>query len=425
MEAGWISWHCTVLSSVCEARGPGLERHILAEHVAEVFRDLGVSDPGLARVRLASLSTLFRAHGEADVGYPIHWVISQLETVGLTPEDLSAECGAMVAVCQLAQWEVPSTFTLSPLNPPAVLMHWRAHTRKSATEICLPTSQTNEQTPSSTVRGSTAIGSIARGTTAKGSRAGGSKTAMGRNADRRTRGATTPDWKQQPINRKRVTTDLESLLPHTDILSIPNEAFIPNKTDHDNLFSDFQILIQRALVTFIPELKDFRDLVTFHIGHQYSKTSEKKSDICFESAPFPLNSFEEAIGLFKNPPVVVAINSITNLQDHHQRISIRGEITRNDTEFQETAEGLYPQQNAQIQASIPMTDNSTQTDHIIIPQELLGSNASSQLTTVEEDGLSDSCDPEWVPSDGEEEIEGVIDINEQKNEAKEKKVYCF
>ncbi|CAG2258086.1 unnamed protein product [Mytilus edulis] len=235
---------------------------------------------------------------------------------------------------------------------------------KSATEICLPTSQTKEQTPSSTVRGSTArsstaIGCKARGTTAKGSRAEGSKTAMGRNADRRTSRATTPYWKQQPINPK-----------------------------------NFQILIQRALVTFIPELKDFRDLVTFHIGHQYSKASEKKSDIdldvmkihalleeeprgsykvnyivteggriidlqydnkftinlgefkllkkyrvydekmslpshalCFESAPFPLNSFEEAIGLFKNPPVV-AINSITNLQDHHQGISIRGEITR-------------------------------------------------------------------------------------------------
>ncbi|VDI17822.1 Hypothetical predicted protein [Mytilus galloprovincialis] len=77
----------------------------------------------------------------------------------------------------------------------------------------------------------------------------------------------------------RVTTDLESLLPQADILSIPNEAFIPNKTDHDDLYSDFRILIQRALVTYIPELKNFRDLVTFHIEHQYSKASEKKSDI--------------------------------------------------------------------------------------------------------------------------------------------------
>ncbi|XP_052071483.1 uncharacterized protein LOC127709853 [Mytilus californianus] len=77
----------------------------------------------------------------------------------------------------------------------------------------------------------------------------------------------------------RVTTDLESLLPQADILSIPNEAFVPNQTDHDDLYADFQILIQRALVTYIPELKDFRDLVTFHIEHQYSKASEKKSDI--------------------------------------------------------------------------------------------------------------------------------------------------
>ncbi|VDI59018.1 Hypothetical predicted protein [Mytilus galloprovincialis] len=32
----------------------------------------------------------------------------------------------MAAVCQLARWEVPPTFTLSPINSPAVLMHWRA-----------------------------------------------------------------------------------------------------------------------------------------------------------------------------------------------------------------------------------------------------------------------------------------------------------
>ncbi|OPL20297.1 hypothetical protein AM593_05010, partial [Mytilus galloprovincialis] len=54
-----------------------------------------------------------------------------------------------------------------------------------------------------------------------------------------------------------------------------------------------------------------------------------------------------------------------------------------------------------------MTGSSTQTDHIVIPQELLGN------------------DPEWVPSDEEEEIEGVIDVNEQKNEAKERKFIVF
>ena len=60
------------------------------------------------------------------MGNPIHWVISQLESVRLTPKDLSAEWGAMAAVCKFAQREVPPTFTLSPINSPAVLMHWRA-----------------------------------------------------------------------------------------------------------------------------------------------------------------------------------------------------------------------------------------------------------------------------------------------------------
>ncbi|XP_052084466.1 uncharacterized protein LOC127721708 [Mytilus californianus] len=85
---------------------------------------------------------------------------------------------------------------------------------------------------------------------------------------------------------------------------------------------------------------------------------------------------------------------------------------------------VYPQQHAQIQAIIPMTDSSTQTENIFIPPELFGSNASSQLETVEEE-LSDSDDPEWVPSDEEDEIDRLVDINEQKNEAKERKFIVF
>ncbi|XP_063437826.1 uncharacterized protein LOC134718907 [Mytilus trossulus] len=80
------------------------------------------------------------------------------------------------------------------------------------------------------------------------------------------------------------------------------------------------------------------NLGEFKLLKKYRVYDEKMSlpyhALCFESAPFPLTSFEEAIGMFKNPPVV-AINSITNL---HQRISIRGEITRIPLEL-EPAEG--------------------------------------------------------------------------------------
>ncbi|CAG2218198.1 unnamed protein product [Mytilus edulis] len=86
---------------------------------------------------------------------------------------------------------------------------------------------------------------------------------------------------------------------------------------------------------FTINLGEFKLLKKYRVYDE--KMSLPSHALCFESAPFPLNSFEEAIGLFKNPPVV-AINSITNLQDHHQRISIRGEITRIPLEL-EPAEG--------------------------------------------------------------------------------------
>ncbi|VDI56479.1 Hypothetical predicted protein [Mytilus galloprovincialis] len=70
-----------------EARGPGLEGHILAVHVAEVFQDLVVSDQGAQRSAAMGTHPL----GNKPTG---DW--------GLTPEDLSAEWGAMAAVC--ANW---------------------------------------------------------------------------------------------------------------------------------------------------------------------------------------------------------------------------------------------------------------------------------------------------------------------------------
>lgn len=74
----------------------------------------------------------------------------------------------------------------------------------------------------------------------------------------------------------RVTADLDSVHPQADILSIPNDAFIPDQKDHDDLNADFKVLIQRAVVNFIPAFKDFKNLVTFHIQHEYSKMSQKK-----------------------------------------------------------------------------------------------------------------------------------------------------
>jgi hypothetical protein len=54
---------------------------------------------------------------------------------------------------------------------------------------------------------------------------------------------------------------------------------VPNHEDYEALYADFKVLIQRALVEHIPALKDYHDLVEFHIPHPYSKESSKKSNV--------------------------------------------------------------------------------------------------------------------------------------------------
>ncbi|VDI49249.1 Hypothetical predicted protein [Mytilus galloprovincialis] len=71
-QGGSVGTELSCPVSGSEVRGPDLEGHILAEHVAVVFRDLSVSDPGLTRVRLNSLSTLFR-WGTPSTGSSVSW----------------------------------------------------------------------------------------------------------------------------------------------------------------------------------------------------------------------------------------------------------------------------------------------------------------------------------------------------------------
>ncbi|CAG2223428.1 unnamed protein product [Mytilus edulis] len=70
--------------------------------------------------------------------------------------------------------------------------------------------------------------------------------------------------------------DLEDCVPQADILTIPNEAFLPSKEDYTQLNQEYNILIQRVLVENIIELKECKEFVIYHIPHQFSKESRKK-----------------------------------------------------------------------------------------------------------------------------------------------------
>ena len=81
--------------------------------------------------------------------------------------------------------------------------------------------------------------------------------------------------------KDRITDNnqLDDKHPQADILSIPNDAFIPDESDYKELYQNFKVLIQRTLVEYIPALEEYKEFVQFHIPHRYSKESEKKSNV--------------------------------------------------------------------------------------------------------------------------------------------------
>ncbi|CAG2236321.1 unnamed protein product [Mytilus edulis] len=67
--------------------------------------------------------------------------------------------------------------------------------------------------------------------------------------------------------------DLEECVTQADILTIPNEAFLPSKEDYTQLNQEYNILIQRVLVENIIELTKCKEFVIYHIPYQFSKES--------------------------------------------------------------------------------------------------------------------------------------------------------
>lgn len=57
------------------------------------------------------------------------------------------------------------------------------------------------------------------------------------------------------------------------------DIFLPTKQDCEMLRKDFVVLISRVLVQYVPELKQYADVVPLHIPHEMSSELEKKSEI--------------------------------------------------------------------------------------------------------------------------------------------------
>ena len=62
-------------------------------------------------------------------------------------------------------------------------------------------------------------------------------------------------------------------------VTIPPEDFMPGETDWEALKTRMNVLVQRCLVTHISGLQPYQNKVTWHIQHQFTEESKKKSDV--------------------------------------------------------------------------------------------------------------------------------------------------
>lgn len=72
-------------------------------------------------------------------------------------------------------------------------------------------------------------------------------------------------------------THLSDKVPIKSILDVENSDFLPSYQDNLDFLCDMIPLVTRVAVTKIPALQEFRNIVVWHIPHQYSKEMSMKS----------------------------------------------------------------------------------------------------------------------------------------------------
>ena len=64
-----------------------------------------------------------------------------------------------------------------------------------------------------------------------------------------------------------------------EAVTIPAASFLPGESDWGRLRDRMKILVARILVEHIPALQNNRNIVEWHIPHEFSNESNKKSEV--------------------------------------------------------------------------------------------------------------------------------------------------
>lgn len=69
----------------------------------------------------------------------------------------------------------------------------------------------------------------------------------------------------------------DAMPSHDDIKQIPLETFLPSAIDEIDLRSEMTTIVQRILCTHLAAFRDLKSEINWHLLHQYSRESSKKS----------------------------------------------------------------------------------------------------------------------------------------------------
>jgi hypothetical protein len=73
---------------------------------------------------------------------------------------------------------------------------------------------------------------------------------------------------------------LPDQVPSADNLkAIPVDSLLPSEDDAAQLRASMTVMVERILVQYVPFLAHLRDDVTWHIPHQYTTESARRSEL--------------------------------------------------------------------------------------------------------------------------------------------------
>ena len=64
-----------------------------------------------------------------------------------------------------------------------------------------------------------------------------------------------------------------------EAITIPVQTFLPSVDDWEEVKARMAVLVERQLVLYVPELQILENDVCWHIEHEFSDESQKKSNI--------------------------------------------------------------------------------------------------------------------------------------------------